>query len=76
LIVHFNGKVTIRNSVFIYKFLFTDGGQNKDDMLIENNVFNCSADFFDEYFTAKFILKNNVFISEQIYWHTKNSPTM
>ncbi len=59
--VHFNGKVIIRNSIFLEKFHFTDGGHNKEEVIIENNVFNCFADFFDEYFIAKFIMKNNVF---------------
>lgn len=62
LSVHFNGKVLIRNSVFIEKFLFTEGGHNKEEILIENNIFNCFADFYDEYFTAKFTLRNNIFM--------------
>lgn len=58
----FNGSVIIRNSIFREELRFIDSGYNKQEIIIENNVFLCHADFFDEVFEAPFILRNNILL--------------
>jgi hypothetical protein len=58
----FSGQCIIRGCVFREDFAMTDGGHNQQEMIIENNIFQCRTDFIDSFFTQPFTLRNNIFI--------------
>jgi hypothetical protein len=57
------GGLCLKNCVVINSATFEAGGHNKEDVIIENNVFACRLYFFDTKFENTFIFRNNIILA-------------
>lgn len=59
---YFEGGLLLSNCIIADLFTLEAGGHNRKDkkIIIEQNIFNCFADFFDAHFEGQFIFENNI----------------